>query len=299
MLNNKRIILGGSGGGAGGESSVYGLSRIFMIAPAIQDKVCAYFGSSVFSIPAAYLANGGRAEQCYQLIREHNQKVFTKNSWISRHFRRAPRYKSDGLHSVLISIFGEKRMCDLEKDCYITAYRANDDRTDMRHRRVKVFTRADKVKVVDAIMASCAAPWFFGTWEIDGIKYGDGGVVDNLAADIALSYQHKETGLNPDNFKVMSIITGGMEKGERKAYKSGSFFSLLKKLPGQLLPADIDGEILKVDNWVGECNHLVIRPPLDEYGLDDVKIQKKLTRQWGKFLGNKVVQSNVLHWYEC
>jgi len=293
----KRIILSISGGGAGGESSAYGLSSISHYIDPLLDEVSAFAGTSVGAIEAAYLAHGGSTIGLHEVLKKNIYKAFTKNSWFARHFKRAPRYNSSYLRDILQHIFGDITMNELKTECYIVAYRVTDDATAKRHRRIKVFSSADTdVKVVDAVLASAAAPWFFGSHTVNGVVYGDGGLVDNLPSVLALAHQVDRTRHNPEFFRLLSVVTGGSEKGNRSKFKFGSIISLAKNIPGDIIPADIDGEILKADRLVGEKNHLVLRPPLSEFDLDDVKIQTVLKREWSTYLSNEEVLDSIRKW---
>jgi len=291
-----RYGLGISGGGAGGEASAYGLCQATNHLPHLIDYIHFYCGSSAGAIIAACLAFGLPPQEVHWLLLKHNRTAFTKNGWLDRKLG-DPVYDGSYLEGILHSVFGFKKMSDLKYDCYLVAYQVTDEQGDERHRRVKVFSRADtEVNIVDAVMASSAAPWFFGKWRVGDTWYGDGGVVDNLPTLLGMSFDHKLYGNPIDDYKCMSFITGGAKKQKRKAFNFGSIFSLAKHFPGELLPADIDGEILKIDNFIGECNHFVARPPLSDYGLDEVSAQPKLKKEWASYFEDHTVVRNLIKW---
>lgn len=295
-MESKRYILGISGGGAGGEASAYGLCRILDTLPYLIDHVNAFAGTSVGAIIAAFLASGRTPQELHHVLTSHNKQVFTKNGWFARKFG-APVYDSSHLEEVLYSIFGGATMETLKYDCYLTAYRVTDEEGDERYRRVKIFSRDDSdVAIVDAIMASAAAPWYFGPWEINGTVYGDGGLVDNLPTLTAISLDRKKYGHPLNKYKALSIITGGRAKKPRKKFRFGSVFSLAKNLPSELIPADIDGEILKIDNLIGIGRHFVARPPLTEFDLDDVGIQPRLKKEWATYLETPWLRTQLKNW---
>ncbi len=90
--------------------------------------------------------------------------------------------QSDVFKKYLEPIFEDMVIDDLSKKVYITA-------TNIVSGKLEVF--GGKVKVVDAVIASCAVPMVATPYKIGDELYNDGGILNNFPADV-LKYAAKK-----------------------------------------------------------------------------------------------------------
>lgn len=90
--------------------------------------------------------------------------------------------QSDVFKKYLEPIFEDMVIDDLNKKVYITA-------TNIVSGKLEVF--GGKVKVVDAVIASCAVPMVATPYKIGDELYNDGGILNNFPADV-LKYAAKK-----------------------------------------------------------------------------------------------------------
>jgi hypothetical protein len=280
-------ILSISGGGAGGAGSAYALKLLNekLLTTMTFD---AYAGTSVGAIIATALAKGYTTNQVYLILQQNLKRVFTKNSWWDRNIRRKPIYNNKYLRHVLNDLFGDMRMDQLEKPCYLVAYQVTGDT------RRRVFGPNCNHKVVDCVMASAAAPWYFDSISIGGVKYGDGGLVENMPSTIGLAKEYERSGGSLYEYSVLSVVTGGTSRNVKKGYKSGSPLSLLKKIPKTMINANVDNSLQTCDTLLQE-RHCVLRPHLPDFELDDVGCAPKLKKAWCEYIAKNGL-IDVKHW---
>ncbi|MEC5394297.1 patatin-like phospholipase family protein [Bergeyella sp. RCAD1439] len=89
---------------------------------------------------------------------------------------------SDVFKKYLLPVFGDMVLDDLEKRVYITA-------TNMISGKLEIF--GGGIKVVDAIIASCAVPMVATPYKIGTQLYSDGGILNNFPADV-LKYRSRK-----------------------------------------------------------------------------------------------------------
>lgn len=100
---------------------------------------------------------------------------------------------TDRLRKVLAEYFPEDSFSTLQKDLYIVA-------TDMIAAKQKEFHEGS---LLDAIVASCAFPGIYSPVELDGVLYGDGGVINNLPSDVITDKCDKLIGIFVNPIKKM------------------------------------------------------------------------------------------------
>jgi NTE family protein len=171
MTNNKKFSLVLSGGGA------LGIAHIGVIEDFENqniDKPSEIIGTSMGAIVGACLSIGMNSHEIYKIIEE-----FSKiRKWIKLSFNGNAIIKIKKLEKIFSSIFGNKKIKDTLIPLKIIT-------TKLKNGKVKVFSKKDDVKIVDALLATMAIPGIFQEKIINKIVYLDGFLTDNLGIRFA------------------------------------------------------------------------------------------------------------------
>jgi patatin-like phospholipase/acyl hydrolase len=206
-------ILSLSGGGARGifqAELLRNYERQLRITTNSQFDLIA--GTSVGGIIAAAVAMGISAERISQIFQENMMAVFRPER--SR-IRRGARYSFQTLKVKLAREFGDARIRDVPRKLILVA--ATLDRF-----QTKLITNIDEVRggetdlsVVDAAMATAAAPTYFAPLTPQGKNqsYVDGGVWANSPSLIALLIATKVLKIPEQRVKVLHVGTGTTPTG--------------------------------------------------------------------------------------
>lgn len=165
-INTKNIGLVLSGGGAKGLAHAGVLQ--FLDEQKIKPNQIA--GTSAGSIVAALYGFGLKPHEIltfFQSIYFFHWKHFT--------FSKAGIIDSESFKKYFTDIFGDALISDLKIPIHITA-------TDMVKGKLKIFDL--NTKIVDAVLASSAFPGIISPYQIDGILYSDGGILNHFPTDI-------------------------------------------------------------------------------------------------------------------
>lgn len=202
-------ILALSGGGVRGIFQAHFLDRL---SDALGGDLIGSFelvaATSTGSITAGALAAGVQPKQIIQLFEEVAPILFRRKPL--RPLLRGPRYDVAALEKTLKKHLGTNRLGDLPTPLIITASVVDDH-------RAKVFSvrRDARVSLVDAILASCAAPTYFPPRRVleDSRAFYDGGLWANDPS--ALAVQHARDHLRRDaaELRLLAIGTGRTQTG--------------------------------------------------------------------------------------
>ncbi|MBW8060303.1 MAG: patatin [Solirubrobacterales bacterium] len=130
----------------------------------------------------------------------------------------APKYGASALRAVVEEVFGDAKLSEALRDLVVTSY-------DMTNRDPYFFKRWRALEsehrdhsLVDAALATSAAPTYFPPHEVDGRALVDGGVfaANPVIAAIAESLKRstdKPAQLTRDDLLVVSVGTGLYEEG--------------------------------------------------------------------------------------
>ena len=169
-------------------------------------------GTSTGAILAAGLACGKTAVQLAGFYETHGREIFTPRRWS----RFAPfrlftsRYSSGRLKKLLEQELGDTLLGQIDIPLILPAVDIGNGCVHvLKSKYDPTFTRDYKVRVSDAVLASCSAPTYFDPVVVDD-KYRliDGGLWANnpsLAAIIDANYRLK---IPLENIRVLSIGTG-------------------------------------------------------------------------------------------
>lgn len=227
-----------------------------------------FAGTSTGAIIAACFAHGLTSKEVDDLYRSKIKKIFTKNSWWARLKPSTPRYTNRELKKILEEIFGNTKMHQLKKPCWITAWRVNGKNNN------KVWGPQSSKLVRDVVLASASAPTYFPVHNIEGTEYMDGGLWANNPAMCAICDSNY---VKLDDLKVLTLITSGNQRG----VKTGNmgYIKLGKYLASRLITGRVTGTDYMVQRLVK--NSYTVCPEIrTNYDLDDVKACNKIRRVW-------------------
>src|SRR5262249_27757428 len=130
------------------------------------------------------------------LFRTHGPTIF-KARFLSG-FRKGPKYNPELLRKALEGVFGSSKLIDSSRSIVIPA-------TTLNRFGIRVFTNLDRkrndpdhqLKVVDVVMASCAAPTFLPPVKPSGGQrdYVDGGLWANTPSLLSVMQAHTHAGI--------------------------------------------------------------------------------------------------------
>ncbi|QKJ23559.1 patatin-like phospholipase family protein [Poseidonibacter lekithochrous] len=170
-MTDKKYSLVLSGGGA------LGIAHIGVIEDLenkYKNKPSEIIGTSMGGIVAACLSIGMSCNEIYKLIEE-----FSKiRKWIKLSFDGNSIIKTKKLEKIFFDIFGNKKIKDTLIPLKIIT-------TKLKNGKVKVFSKKDDVKIVDALLATMAIPGIFQEKLINDEIYLDGFLSDNLGIRFA------------------------------------------------------------------------------------------------------------------
>lgn len=220
MKNYQTKILSVDGGGMRGVIPSTWLETIDLYSvDGISKNFDLVVGTSTGSIVACAVAADVPPVMLYEFYRKNGPKIFPtfwKRIWskIGRIFSQglsSPKYDNQELKNVLYNVFGNKTLGELSIPTMITAYSLNSKKIKV----FKSFKAEDKdIKVVDAILASCAAPTYFPAYKIKGEYLIDGGVAANNPSMVAISEALRN---DEKDLFVLSLGTGDESLGIRQS----------------------------------------------------------------------------------
>ena len=219
------------------------------------------------------------AEDLVGLYREDGPRIFKRgllrrltsvDGWL------APKYSPDGLARSVRERLGEARLREALRDVLVTSY-------DMSEREPHFFKRWRAAEseernppIVDAALATAAAPTYFPSHGLDRRALVDGGVFASnptvAAIAEALKRRADPADLRPHDLLVVSLGTGIREAGfEQRRVSRWGRIGWIRPRRGEvpLLGAVLDGQSDAGDHWA----HMVLNhepgdplPAADEVG---------------------------------
>lgn len=182
----------------------------------------AYSGTSTGSIVAAGLALGSSPKLVLNLFVEHVPRIFTQEALPLREKLLAfkgwarPAYRADALRAALVEAFGDATLGDVPKPLALNALDVVTGSTRTFRSHHHPGSSADRgISLVDAVLASTAAPSFFPSATVAGSSFIDGGMWANNPALLALLDART---LGAENPKLVSLGTGRLFWGRNVGF---------------------------------------------------------------------------------
>lgn len=251
-------------------------------------------GTSTGSILAAAVATEIDISMVLMLYKTHGEKIFKKSQLWNVPFIGSllkvtsssfySLYKNNELHNILKSVLGDVKLGDISKPLIIPS-------SDIGNANVHLFKsyycdkykRDRTVRLADAVLASCSAPFYFDPTRVNEYLLADGGIWCNNPALVCVLEAQKRLEVNLKDIRLLSIGTGQSKKGY--SVNLGKHWGLLLGWKG---PALIDYimslQSQAIDNYLGfllakdqyirinfESENLL---PLDEYSCIEDLVSK-------------------------
>lgn len=210
-------ILSLSGGGYRGLFTATVLAEMQKrIDGPLADKFDLIAGTSVGSILAAALAKGVSATELPGLFLTHGPDIFNgcwKQLPILKAFNLgffASRYAAKGMKDVLSNdeLLGDTCFKDLRRRLLIPTVNLTKGSAQFFKTQHCADYRYDgDIPLIDAVMASAAAPSYFPVHRFNQSRYADGGLIANSPAFVAFHEAHYKLKIPIDRIHVISIGT--------------------------------------------------------------------------------------------
>jgi len=191
-------------------------------------------GTSVGAVLASMLACEVPMADVVALFRRHGPDVFSPRELPSGPVSRlldlsrsvlGPKYSGDALRSALRERLGERTLADTLHPLVLPAVNVTRCVSKVFKSPHARGSRGDeRVRLVDATMASCAAPAYFPAIAIGGQLYADGGLFAVAPDQVALHEAQHFMGVEPERVRMLSIgtATAGYQPGGGVADDAGA-----------------------------------------------------------------------------
>jgi len=240
------VVLGG--GGARGMAHV-GVLRALDEAGVDVDLVG---GTSIGAIVGAGYAHGWSFEDLMEKFRE---QVSSRWSLLDFAVPRYALFRGQKLDRVLERVFGDVATEELWRPFFCVS-------TDYRTARQRVHSRG---RLTEVVRASVSLPGIFPMVQSDGSHLLDGGVVNNLPADVMRQ-------MTP-NGKVIAIDVGGGDGGEDTIHKAPSILETMTRTA--IMSSQRRYERMIASGIIDT----IIRPEVAEFGLMDFRALEALVER--------------------
>ena len=199
--NGIKKILCLDGGGCRGLFLIKMIERIQENHPDFIESLDLIAGTSVGAVVGTALAQKDyEIDEIFSDLKKILKDIFGEKEDINLFRESGARYDSTVLRTAMERIFGKRKILrNCHKKVLITS-------TVMDTNSAQIYSSVSTpaMNIVDALMASTAAPTYFCPVEVNDIKMLDGGLWANNPAIAILKSAHS----NLDNLKLMSIGTG-------------------------------------------------------------------------------------------
>lgn len=214
--NREFWILSLSGGGYRGLYSAAILRELESIAgQPLATKFDLIGGTSVGSILAAAISKEIPASSLPSLFLDEGKQIFGPNKWLGI-FRSkgifSSRYRSEALRKLLLrnEYLSNTTFSDLNHRLIVpTVNLSKGSPQFFKTQHAPKFKEDGKRLLVDAVLASSAAPTFFPVYKYENERYADGGLVANSPLMVAIHEAIYVLGVPPENIYAISIGTMG------------------------------------------------------------------------------------------
>ncbi|MCF6188909.1 MAG: patatin-like phospholipase family protein [Cocleimonas sp.] len=219
MTNKSFNILSIDGGGIRGIFPAHLLACMNeRLGINILDSFDMVTGTSTGAIVAAGVVSNVDANDLVNLFKEKGSEIFKRKcSFLPKGYQPGfgSIYDNKVLAKTLTDILGEVTLGEITKPLLLPA-------TDIGYGGVHVFkssyskdfTRDKEVRLVDAVLASCAAPTFFNPVKVQQYLLADGGLWANNPSLAAVIDANRRLEIPIERVKILSLGTGH----SRKAY---------------------------------------------------------------------------------
>lgn len=165
-------------------------------------------GTSTGGIIAAAAATKVPMKEVVELYERRSAEIFTPKFASCGGFMRS-KYESAPLRRLLAEKFGTKTMSAAATRLVLpTTDISNGNVFVIKSPYLESFVRDKDIPIVDAVMASCAAPSYFDPVRINEYLLADGGLWANNPSFVAYTEAVGKLQVSPDDVRILSIGTG-------------------------------------------------------------------------------------------
>lgn len=207
-----------------------------------------YAGTSTGSIVAASLALGMSAAQVLALFQERTAIIFSREGLtfaekaLSFKGWAKPAYSEHALRESLEEHWGDKTLGECPKPLSIACLDVVTGAPRVFRSAHHAHSGADRnIRVVDAVMASCAAPTFFPSAQVAGSSYIDGALWANNPSLLAILDARDLSGLPLEQNKLLSLGCGKPFWGKNVGFGNLGLVGWGVPLMGLMMVAQSDG----------------------------------------------------------
>ena len=240
----------------------------------LKDHFDLIVGSSTGSILAGIIACDIPLEEIIKLYEYKGKLIFKKNLFGFMGLFKS-KYDNKNFKNIIHETFQDIRLEDIEKPLMIFASDIVNCATYIyKSKYVPDQDHKDgKVKIADAMLASCAAPTFFDPVKVNGLTLADGGLWANNPSMIALletiGVFHKKM----NDIKILSIGSGKSKKTYDSNHINRKRWGLLNGWKGgRLIEYIFDLSVLSSNNMCQlmlKDHYLRVSSPT-KHAMDDV-----------------------------
>jgi uncharacterized protein len=211
-------ILAVSGGGFLGLYAAAVLARLeARIGEPLARRFDLVAGTSVGALLAAALACEVPMAEVVEMFRRHGAQVFSPREMPDGPVSRlldlsrsvlGPKYSGNALREALRDHLGDLTMAQTLHPLVIPAVNVTRCVSKVFKSPHAKGSRGDEgVRLIDAAMASCAAPAYFPSVQIDGELFADGGLFAVAPDQVALHEAQHFIGIDPEQVRMLSVGT--------------------------------------------------------------------------------------------
>lgn len=219
VLSSRHQILALGGGGYRGlYSAAFLESCEEFFNTKCKEKFDLIAGTSIGALLATGLSLGIPAKDLKSAMLEHGPRIFKQKCLVSleRLILRAP-YETKSLRNAIEDVIGKDAalmpLNELDAPLLISTVNYTTGRAVILESGGIAGQAATQIPIVDAILASAAAPTFFPLKKIGTDQFADGGLVANAPDMVALTSQIATKRAMLEDMYMLSIGTAGRRNG--------------------------------------------------------------------------------------
>lgn len=310
-FTKETTILSFDGGGVRGVISLEILKHLEkQTGLEVYDTFDVYAGTSTGSIIAVFMAAGMSTKTILALYKEISCEVFSDKSYFDYFY---PEYNNAALKRIILDQLqqlgyaADATLAELPKKVVIPTVSLKAEQAEMWSLVIQEnFTEeGGKVKIIDAILESSAAPTYFPSYK----NFVDGGVVmnDPSLAALVTTYQPQMDDLR--TFRVFAVGTGYVPQYIEDGEDWGVLQWLINyRRSGSIGASPLLSLIMDVDEQIpsemctallGKAYRKINLPLTESFPLDDYKQIDKMITYTKQFIHeDKVGWQETCEWVE-
>lgn len=276
MVNDETFhILSLDGGGTRGIYSAQVLANLeTRICTPIRDNFHLIAGTSTGAIVAGAAATGIPLEEVVELFEQKALHIFPSNRLRQGIFR--SRYSQKPLEEIIRSCLPDITLGEISTPLIITGSNIATGGVHVFKSRYladlgEPYVRDDKISLVEAILASCAAPTYFDPVQVGENHLVDGGLWANNPSILAATEAISKFKRTVDQIHILSIGTGHPPRMYSRKRQWGLATGWgHKKLVSYFLNLQSQSSTNMAGLILGE-RYVRLDPEIEEWALDDTK----------------------------